>query len=221
MKISAILDTMEQLFRMERQIPTKQTAIELALQELTDPECKGYKLTIGRQRVAAAEAEAKAHQAQMDELATTIPADTSLLLLCEYVAENRLKREDLVAAITKASTATTVAKEAKVGWRDRAAGAPSQQAIQAKQTLEKATLALQTFEKCVAPIETFVKQEQERESEREEYDAWLTSGMEGPTPALIKRTEAKWLAECLEGCDSIPIPKPTEASSKHRVRFSP
>jgi hypothetical protein len=218
MKISAMLDTMEQLFRMERQIPAKQTAIELALQELTDPECKGYKLTIGRQRVAAAEQELKTHRRKMDELAGTIPAESSCLLMCEYVAENRLKREDFTAAITKATGAITVAKEAKVGWRDRAAGAPSQQAIQAKQTLEKATQDLQTFEKCVEPIETFVKQEQEREAEREEYDAWLTSGMEGPTPGLIRRTEAKWLAECLEGCVAIPIPK--AASSKPRVRFA-
>jgi hypothetical protein len=218
MKISAILDTMEQLFRMERQIPAKQANIELALQELKEPECKGYKLTIGRQRVAAAEQELKVHRAQMDELATTIPADTSLLLLCEYTAENRLKREDLVAAVTKASTATTVAKEAKVGWRDRASGAPSQQAVQAKQALEKATQALTDFEARVAPVEVFLREEQKREQEREEFDAWLLKGMEGPAPSLLRRIEAKWLAECLEGCDSIPIP--TVASNKPRVRFS-
>ena len=217
MKISAILDTMEQLFRMERHIPAKQAAIELALQELQDPECKGYKLTIGRQRVAAAEAEAKAHRAQMDELAGTIPADTSLLLLCEYMAENRLKREDLTAAVAKA---TTVVKDAKVGWRDRAAGGPSAQAIETKKVFDKAVLALKDFEERVAPLELFMREEQERETEREEFDAWLTSGMEGPTPGLVKRIEAKWLASCLEGCVAIPIPKPTGASSKPRVRFS-
>jgi hypothetical protein len=217
MKISAILDTMEQLFRMERQIPAKEADIQIAVEDLKSPDCKGYKQTIGRQRVAAAEEALKAHRVQMDELAATIPADTSLLLLCEYMAENRLKREDLMAAITKASTATTVAK---VGWRDRALGAPSQQALEAKQALEKATQALKAFEARVAPVEVFMREEQEREAEREEFDAWLTSGMEGPAPSLIRRIEAKWLASCLEGCDAIPIPKPTGASSKPRVRFS-
>lgn len=215
MKISAILDTMEQLFRIERQIPAKQTNIELALQELKNPECKGYKLTIGRQRVAAAEAEAKAHQAQMDELAGTIPGDTPLLLLCEYIAENRLKREDLTAAVAKA---TTVVKDAKVGWRDRATGGPSAQAIETKKVFDKAVLALKDFEERVAPLELFMREEQEREAEREEFDAWLLKGMEGPAPGLLKRIEAKWLASCLEGCEAIPIP--TIANSKPRVRFS-
>jgi hypothetical protein len=218
MKISAILDTMEQLFRMERQIPAKQTDIELAKEELKSPECKGYKQTIARQRIAEAETEAKAHQTQMDELAGTIPADTPMLLLCEFIAENRLKREVLTAAVTKATAATTVAKESKVGWRDRASGAPSQKTIDAKQALEKATQALQEFEERVAPLELFMREEQEREAEREEYDAWLLSGAEGPAPSLIRRTEAKWLASCLEGCVAIPIP--TVANSKPRVRFS-
>jgi hypothetical protein len=215
MKISAILDTMEQLFRMERQIPAKLADIQVAMEELKSPDCKGYKQTIGRQRVAAAEETLKVHRVQMDELAATIPADTSLLLLCEYVAENRLKREDLTAAVANATTVTTVTK---AGWRDRASGLPSQKTLEAKQALEKAAQALKDFEARVAPVELFMKEEQEREQEREEFDAWLTAGMEGPAPALVKRIEAKWLAECLEGCDAIPIP--TTASNKHRVRSS-
>ena len=217
MKISAILDTMEQLFRMERQIPAKQVDIQVATEELKSPECRGYKQAIGRQRVAAAEEALKVHRDQMDELAGTIPGDTPLLLLCEYIAENRLKREVLVAAVEKATAATTVAKEAKVGWRDRASGT-STAADEAKKVLEKATLALQTFETCVAPLELFMREEQEREKEREEFDAWLVRGMEGPKPGLIRRIEAKWLEECLEGCVSIPIP--TDSSSKRRVRFA-
>lgn len=208
---------MEQLFRMERQIPAKQTDIQAAMEELKSPECKGYKQAIARQRAAAAESEAKAHQAKMDELAGTIPADTPLLLLCEFIAENRLKREVLTAAVTNATAVTTVAKEAKVGWRDRASGAPSQQAVEAKQALEKATQALKDFEARVAPLELFMREEQEREQEREEFDAWLLKGMEGPAPGLVKRIEAKWLAECLEGCEAIPIPRP---SNTRQVRFA-
>lgn len=221
MKIAAMLDTMEQLFRMERQIPEKKADIEIATDELQSPECKGYKLTIAKQRVAGAQEALRVHKSRMDELAGTIPGTSSMLLTCEFVAENRLKREDLMAAVTKATGATETVATGKTSWRERTSTAPSQKMVEAKQALEKATLALKAFEERVEPLETFVKEEQEREAEREEYDAWLTEwdkGMEGPKPGLIRRMEAKWLAECLEGCVAVPIPK--GPSNKLRAQSS-
>jgi hypothetical protein len=168
--ISQLIDTVEQIRRMERRLP----ALRAAVKEGADP---------GRLHST---------EANIDQLKTVLPAVYPFPEAILRAAEHRIEHDDLVAQLLdvekKIAAAAEVAKSQAWKYSVRKEGPKeSPEVVALKELHANIDAKIEAVDACAAPLMRILAEEERACAEAAQTREWAARGFADPVPACILR----------------------------------
>jgi len=211
-ELLAHIDSMERVICLEAAIIGSEEALKKVIAELA--EVTGWKHTLARQKLKAAEEVLAAQKTEIAERMGPLSMDTFVYFI-RAAANYRVERTVLSSSVEEKEAALAAAIDAgKTGawkWQGRKDAPEAPAIVAARTALKKAKDALAALEERSAAINTMVEEEVAYRKESREIREWIAEGCpDDAVPLKVQREREEWKKEMLAGCVVLRRPLPSD-----------
>lgn len=202
-----LVSVVEKLLLLEADLNVKEAAVTAAESEFAATPV-GYKQTIARCKVRDAEAARDAVAAELDELASTIPAPSELLgsFYVQRIAELRIQRSGVQANVDKNAALLDAEMTALKSGPWRRKDAPMPASILRLQATERDLMSkITSINRQIAELAREMDDIDKLTKDKEDMYHWVHE--DGPTPKWVIEHERREREEILKGCVVLKLPK--------------